>query len=151
VTQAAAVDELRKTNPNLSRWALYRSGLRVGRDHVASIVNTLVLAYAGAALPLLLLFLISRQPAGLVLNSEAIAAEVVRSLVGSIGLVACVPLTTWLAAYIADGAGVSVHAEGRSGSAPSSPSEAAPQSDSVTLPGAVQSRAPRSRGSPGDR
>jgi len=100
VTQAAAVEELRRANPTMSRRAIYRSGLRIGRDHVASIVNTLVLAYAGASLPLLLVFLISAQPPSLVLNSEAIAVEVVRALVGSVGLIACVPLTTWLAAYL---------------------------------------------------
>ena len=100
VTQAAAVDELRKTNPDQSKRSLYRSGIRIGRDHVASIVNTLVLAYAGASLPLLILFLISNQGPGLVLNSEAVAVEIVRALVGSIGLVMCVPLTTWLAAYL---------------------------------------------------
>ncbi len=100
VTQAAAVEELRRANPTMSRKAVYRSGLRIGRDHVASIVNTLVLAYAGASLPLMLVFLISSQPPSLVLNSESIAVEVVRALVGSIGLVACVPLTTWLAAYL---------------------------------------------------
>ena len=100
VTQAAAVEELRRANPTMSRKAVYRSGLRIGRDHVASIVNTLVLAYAGAPLPLLLVFLISNQPPSLVVNSEAIAVEVVRALVGSLGLIACVPLTTWLAAYL---------------------------------------------------
>ncbi len=97
VTQASAVWELRVANPELARWELYRRGLRIGRDHVASTVNTLALAYAGAALPLLLLFVLSRQSLGTIANSEIVATEIIRTLVGSIGLVAAVPLTTWLA------------------------------------------------------
>ncbi len=103
VTQASAVWELRATNPALSRLALFRSGIRIGRDHIASTVNTLALAYAGAALPLLLLFTLADQSLGQVVNSEVVAIEVVRTLVGSIGLVAAVPVTTWLASVIAVG------------------------------------------------
>ncbi len=98
VTQASAVWELRLANPSMSRWELYRAGLRIGRDHVASTVNTLALAYAGAALPLLLLFVLAQQSLGTVANSEIVGTEIIRTLVGSIGLVAAVPLTTWLAA-----------------------------------------------------
>ena len=76
--------------------------MRVGRDHIGSTVNTLVLAYAGASLPLLLLFTQSTQPLSQVLNGEVVASEVVRTLVGSIGLVAAVPVTTWLAALVAE-------------------------------------------------
>ena len=97
VTQASAVWELRSANPRMSRGSLLRSGLRIGRDHVASTVNTLALAYAGASMPVLLLFVLSRQSLGTVINGEVIATEVVRTLVGSIGLVTAVPLTTWLA------------------------------------------------------
>lgn len=100
VTQAAAVAELRRADPTMSRRKLYAAGLRIGRDHVASTVNTLALAYAGAALPLLLLFVLSRQSLGTVANSEDVAIEIVRTLVGSIGLVASVPITTWLAARV---------------------------------------------------
>jgi uncharacterized membrane protein len=100
VTQASAIAELRDANPTYSRLELYRAGVRIGRDHIASTVNTLALAYAGAALPLLLLFLLSRQSLGTVANSEIVATEIVRTLVGSIGLVAAVPVTTWLAASI---------------------------------------------------
>lgn len=100
VTQAAAVAELRRADPTMSRRKLYAAGLRIGRDHVASTVNTLALAYAGAALPLLLLFVLSRQSLGTVANSEDVAIEIVRTLVGSIGLVASVPITTWLAAHV---------------------------------------------------
>ena len=102
VTQASAVWELREADPSMSAGNLFRAGMRIGRDHVASTVNTLVLAYAGASLPLLLLLILSRQSLGTVANSEVIASEIVRTLVGSIGLVAAVPLTTWLAARTAE-------------------------------------------------
>ncbi len=101
VTQASSVWELHAANPRLGRFGLYRSAMEIGRDHVASTVNTLVLAYAGASLPLLLLFVLSSQTLGTVANNEIIAVEIVRTLVGSIGLVAAVPITTWLAALIA--------------------------------------------------
>jgi uncharacterized membrane protein len=101
VTQASAVWELRAANPGLGFRGLYRAGVRIGRDHIASTVNTLVLAYAGASLPLLLLFAVAGAGVGEVLTSEVVAQEVVRTLVGSIGLVASVPLTTALAAFVA--------------------------------------------------
>jgi uncharacterized membrane protein len=101
VTQASAVWEVRRANPALDRRDLYAAGIRVGRDHVASTVNTLLLAYAGASMPLLLRFALSNQPGGIVLNSEIVAVEVIRTLVGSIGLVSAVPITTWLAATVA--------------------------------------------------
>jgi uncharacterized membrane protein len=100
VTQASAVWELRSVNPGMTHRSLLRSGLRIGRDHVASTVNTLALAYAGASMPLLILFALSRQSLGVVANSEVVATEIVRTLVGSIGLVAAVPITTWLAASL---------------------------------------------------
>jgi uncharacterized membrane protein len=100
VTQASAVWELRAANPRLKRRELSSAALRIGRDHVASTVNTLALAYAGAALPVLILFVQSRQSLGAVANSETVAVEIVRTLVGSIGLVASVPLTTWLATRV---------------------------------------------------
>jgi YibE/F-like protein len=71
--------------------------MRIGRDHVASTVNTLLLAYAGASMPLLILFVLSGQPASTVASTELVATEIVRTLVGSLGLVASVPITTWLA------------------------------------------------------
>ncbi len=101
VTQASTVWELHALRPDLGKAGLFRSGLKVGRDHVASTVNTLLLAYAGAAMPLLLFFVLAGQSIGTVVNSEIVAVEVVRTLVGSIGLVAAVPLTTWLAAVFA--------------------------------------------------
>jgi uncharacterized membrane protein len=100
VTQAVTVAEL--TPAATSRWALYRTATRVGRAHVASAVNTIVLAYAGASLPLLLLIAASSEPAGELLTSEYLAQEILRSAVGTIGLVASVPITTALAALVAD-------------------------------------------------
>lgn len=101
VTQASAVWELRIANPRYTSWELYTSALRIGRDHIASTVNTLVLAYAGASLPLLVLFTLANRSLGDVITSELVAEEVVRTLVGSVGLVASVPITTGLAAVAA--------------------------------------------------
>jgi uncharacterized membrane protein len=101
VTQASAVGELRAHRPDLSRRDLYRSGLTVGRDHISSTVNTLALAYAGASLPLLMLFTLSAQSLGTVANGEVVAVEIVATLVGSIGLVAAVPVSTALAVLVA--------------------------------------------------
>ncbi|WP_326698689.1 YibE/F family protein [Streptomyces sp. NBC_01754] len=100
VTQTSAVWELHQADPTMGVRRLYRAGIRIGRDHIASVVNTLVLAYAGAALPLLLLFSIAQSSVGVVANSELVAEEIVRTLVGSIGLVASVPVTTVLAALV---------------------------------------------------
>jgi uncharacterized membrane protein len=97
VTQSSAVWELKRANPTLGRRRLFDAGLRIGRDHIASTVNTLLLAYAGAALPLLVLFVIAGQSLGTIANSEVVAIEIIRTMVGSIGLVAAVPMTTWLA------------------------------------------------------
>ena len=98
VTQASAVWELRKANPVWGFSELYRPALRIGRDHIASTVNTLVLAYAGASLPLLILFTQAQRPLVEVAAGEVVATEIVRTLVGSIGLVASVPITTALTA-----------------------------------------------------
>ncbi|MFG2876176.1 YibE/F family protein [Streptomyces sp. NPDC048337] len=100
VTQTSAVWELHQADPSMGPRGLYRAAIRIGRDHIASVVNTLVLAYAGAALPLLLLFSIANSSMGSVANSELVAEEIVRTLVGSIGLVASVPVTTALAALV---------------------------------------------------
>ncbi|HVF52562.1 MAG TPA: YibE/F family protein [Actinomycetota bacterium] len=100
VTQASAVWELKRANQDYQIRDLYGAGIRIGRDHIASTVNTLVLAYTGASLPLLILFSGSNRALGLVLNTETVAEEIVRTLVGSIGLVASVPITTGLAAVV---------------------------------------------------
>jgi uncharacterized membrane protein len=98
VTQASAVWELSAANPAASRTELVGAGLRIGRAHVASVVNTLVLAYAGAALPMLMMFAIGGVSTGYVITTETVAVEIVRGLVGSLGIIAAVPLTTALAA-----------------------------------------------------
>ncbi|MFD5709695.1 YibE/F family protein [Streptomyces pharetrae] len=117
VTQTSAVWELHEANPAMGWRGLYRAAIRIGRDHIASVVNTLALAYAGAALPLLLLFSIAQSSVGAVANSELVAEEIVRTLVGSIGLVASVPVTTALAALVvsADRPGAERAASGSGG------------------------------------
>jgi uncharacterized membrane protein len=100
VTQVAAVAALQRADPTLGPRQLYREASRVGRDHVASTVNTLVLTYAGAALPLLLFFAQGTAPVARVVTGEVVAIEVIRMLVGSIGLVLSVPVTTALAAVV---------------------------------------------------
>jgi uncharacterized membrane protein len=100
VTQASAVWELHQASPQTGFATLFTSGMRIGRDHIASTINTLVLAYAGAALPLLLLFTQSGAPWREVALEEAVATEIVRTLVGSIGLMSSVPITTALTALL---------------------------------------------------
>lgn len=101
ITQASAVFELRAANPALGFAELYGRAMRIGQDHVAATVNTLILAYVGAALPLLLLISLSGEQWINFLNREFVTEEVVRTLVGSIGLISAVPLTTGLACLIA--------------------------------------------------
>lgn len=100
-TQASAVFELHHTDPRLEFRALFEKAMRIGQDHVAATVNTLVLAYVGTSLPLLLLFTLGSGNYGYFINVEFVTEEIVRALVGSLGLVAAVPLTTSLAALIA--------------------------------------------------
>lgn len=100
VLQVSAVWELHIANPEMPKGAVFRAALRIGRDHIASTVNTLVLAYAGASLPLFLLLTQARQGLADTANSEIVAVEIVRTLVGSIGLVASVPVTTALAVWV---------------------------------------------------
>ena len=100
VTQATTVAELSPTAT--SRLGLYQSAIRVGRAHIASAVNTIVLAYAGASLPLLILLVAGGRDVSDLLTSEFLAEEIVRSAVGTIGLVAAVPITTALAALVAN-------------------------------------------------
>ena len=100
ISQAAVVAELKKANPELTFGQLYAQASRVGRDHIASMINTLILVYAGASFPLLLLFHRSQESLALVMNYEIIADEIVRTLTGSIGLIIAVPLTTLLAVSV---------------------------------------------------
>jgi uncharacterized membrane protein len=100
VTQTAAVWELAHADPAASRRTLFSAGLRIGREHVSAAVNTLVLAYAGASLTLLLLFAGSGQGPLDTVTTELVAQEVVRALVGGLGIVAAVPVTTMVAALV---------------------------------------------------
>jgi uncharacterized membrane protein len=99
VTQAATVEAL-AGHAGLRGRQLYASAFNVGRSHIAATVNTLFLAYVGASLPLLVLFAVSREPTVLTLNGEVVSVEIVRTLVGSLGIVAAVPLTTAIAAWL---------------------------------------------------
>lgn len=99
--QTAAVFELHQVKEKISFEELFKRGINIGKEHVAAMVNTLILAYAGASLALFLLFYLSSQgqPFWMILNSEVIAEEIIRALAGSISLVLAVPVTTFLAAY----------------------------------------------------
>ena len=102
MSQSSTVFALRESDPSAPAGTLFARAMRVGRDHVAATVNTLFLAYAGAALPLLILFVVGVDGVGTVVTSELVAAELVRTMVGSIGLVAAVPLATAVAVAVAD-------------------------------------------------
>ena len=101
VSQASSVLALRAANERLGFVALYRRAVAIGRDHVAATVNTLVLAYVGAALPVLLIFSVGGTPFVDAINREVVSEQIVGTLVGSIGLIVAVPLTTALAALLA--------------------------------------------------
>lgn len=101
ISQASSVFELYAANNSLGFSFLYKRAMNIGRDHAAATVNTLVLAYAGASLPMLLLFTISNQNPAMLINISFIAEEIVRTLVGSIGLFISIPITTALAALLA--------------------------------------------------
>lgn len=99
--QAAAVDEIYKANPKYTFKQLYDAATSIGKEHISSLVNTLALAYAGASLPLFLLFTINtHDPSWVIINSEFIAEEIIRTLAGSFALILAVPLTTILAVFI---------------------------------------------------
>lgn len=100
ISQAAIVQQLREANPRMKGKELFKRAMNVGQDHIASMINTLVLVYTGAALPLMLLFIDSPRPFSEVINYQMIAEEIVRTLVGSIGLILAVPMTTILASRI---------------------------------------------------
>jgi len=102
VSQASIVEQLKKANPKFSTRELYSKAMAVGKDHIASVVNTLVLVYTGASLPLLLLFIDNPQPFSQVVNYEMIADEIVKTLVGSIGLMLAVPITTLIASIMSE-------------------------------------------------
>jgi hypothetical protein len=125
VTQASAVWEIHAAQPLRGVVDVYRSGMRVGRDHIASTVYTLVLAYTGAALPLLILFVITGRGVTTVATSDIVAEELVRTLVGSIGLILSVPITTALAAIAVKGQGAPPGDEQTTGPSTEGPDDAA--------------------------
>lgn len=100
VSQTSVVLELKKANQSFGWQELYTRGMRIGQDHISSMVNTLVLVYAGAALPLLLMFHDTPKPLGEILSMEIMAEEIIKTLTGSIGLVLAAPLTTGIAALL---------------------------------------------------
>jgi uncharacterized membrane protein len=99
-SQSAAVVEIHDANPLLGFQRTFQKAMRVGQDHVAATVNTLVLAYTGASLPLLLIFTLGNGNYGFFVNSEFLAEEIVRTLVGSLGLIAAVPISTLIATVL---------------------------------------------------
>lgn len=100
IGQAVAVDELYRAQPALTRAEAYRRGLRIGREHIGALVNTLAIAYVGASLPLFLLMQQADASILYILNGEVLATEIVRILIGSIGLILAVPVTTLIAAHL---------------------------------------------------
>lgn len=103
ITQSSAVWEIREAAPSMGRFALFRAGMRIGRDHIASTIYTIAFAYAGAALTVLLVIQLYAPPVAELLTTEEIAQEIVRTLVTSIGLVLAVPLTTAVAVAVVPG------------------------------------------------
>ena len=123
ITQASSVWEIRAAGPHLTRRQLFTSGMRIGRDHIASTIYTIVFAYAGASLSLLLLLSLYDQPLNLLLSTEQFSEEIIRTLGSGIGLVLSVPLTTGVAALTVAGA---AGAARRSGRGADDPERAAP-------------------------
>jgi uncharacterized membrane protein len=113
ITQAATVDELYEADPKVQRSELFRRAMNVGRSHISATVNTLALAYVGASLPLIVLFNAGQQDPFLTVSGEIVAVEVVKALVGSIGIVAAVPATTAIAVLLV-GRGLMFGRAGRS-------------------------------------
>ena len=101
ISQAIAIEELHKIGPHLSRAFIFKRALRIGREHIGALVNTLAIAYVGASLPLLLLFYASTDSSfSLNLNRELFATEVIRTMIGSIGLVLAVPITSLITVWM---------------------------------------------------
>lgn len=147
ISQASTVFALHDTDRRLGWSPLFQRAMKVGRDHIASVVNTLFLAYAGASLVLLVLFSTSGLPAAEILNSEVLAEEIVKTVVGSLGLIAAVPLTTALAAAVAVNrpSGAPAQAAGHGSGRPPAAVESAPSAG--TGSSTLTSAAPQSGGS----
>ena len=137
ITQASAVWQLSEASPQMGWKELYTRGMAVGRDHIASTVYTIVFAYAGAALPLLLLFELYQRPAWTVLTGEELGTEVIRTLVGAIALVLAVPVTTVVGALLTAAASSAV---------PAVPATPAPAPRDAAAPRAAEPRGAEPRG-----
>jgi uncharacterized membrane protein len=103
IGQAIAVEELFRAGIHMTRSQVYKRAIRIGREHIGALVNTLAIAYVGAALPLLLVVQNSTYGIAYAINNEIFATEIVRILIGSIGLILAVPVTTLLASYMLAG------------------------------------------------
>lgn len=106
IAQSIAVEELWRANPNLSKKYVLKRALRIGREHIGALVNTLAIAYVGAALPLLVLFsfpVVGNMSSTFLINRELFATEIIRTIIGSIGLVLAVPITTGIAVFMLHG------------------------------------------------
>jgi len=114
ITQAAVVHELYHASPQMPPHQIFKKALRIGREHVGALVNTLALAYAGASLPMLLLISMSQIHIGVIINQEMFATEIIRTIVGSIGLVLTVPITTFLAVKMLKNVPLSTHGHSHS-------------------------------------
>lgn len=100
ISQAIAVEELHAIAPHKDRWEIYKRGMRIGREHIGALVDTIAIAYVGASLPLILLYAKSGQSIWSIINQEFFATEIVRILVSSMGLILAVPITTLIAVYV---------------------------------------------------
>lgn len=100
VSQVSTIIEIFKANPGLAWEELFKRSMKVGKDHIASMVNTLVLAYTGSALPLVMLFIASKASFEEIVNVELVSEEIIRTLIGSIGLILAVPITSLLACIL---------------------------------------------------
>jgi uncharacterized membrane protein len=101
IGQSVSVEELARMAPHASRWKIFERVVRIGREHIGALINTLAIAYVGSALPLLLLFFQSQSATPIqILNTELFATEIVRILIGSIGLVLAVPITTLVSVFM---------------------------------------------------
>lgn len=144
ITQSSAVWELRGAAPQMTRMELFRSGMRIGRDHIASTIYTIVFAYAGAALPVLMLLFLYDRPVFDLLQTESLAEEIVRTLASAIGLVLAVPATTAFAALTVSGAEPAP--VGGPATAPTVPPNGRPGGPSIGAPPRTRAEARARRG-----
>ncbi|KIS28105.1 YibE/F family protein [Arthrobacter sp. SPG23] len=144
ITQSSAVWELYELAPETSARQLFSSAMRIGRDHIASTVYTIAFAYAGAALPILIIVMLYDRPLGEALTSAELSEEVIRTLVGSVGLVLAIPVTTLIAVLVVKATGIRpANGAGTAGSVPGRPPVTP---DDVADTGALAAAAAVSRG-----